>query len=86
MVDDEKRLGFLKLIVEFGYKIIRAARASGIKYENAKLIYRKYVKENRILKFKNCRTRDYGLSKTFTNNEPFLGTGFLPTFRSIFPE
>ena len=32
----------------------------GLKYENAKSIYKAFRKEKRITKFKNCRTRDYG--------------------------
>ena len=48
-VTDEMRLTLILLITEFGLSCYLAAKVLGIPYTNAKVIYRVYKKEDRVV-------------------------------------
>ena len=49
-VTDSQRSQLVKLIHERSYSIAKAAKATGIPYDNAKAINRTYTKERRVEK------------------------------------
>lgn len=49
-VTNQQRHELIRLLVYGGCNITQAAAASGVNYENAKLIYRIYKAEGRVLK------------------------------------
>lgn len=62
-VSDENRLKMILLIKKFGMSCHRAAKVLNIPYNNAKVIYRIYMKENRVKQIPKEMKRHAKISK-----------------------
>ena len=62
-VSDEDRLKMILLIKKFGMSCHRAAKVLNIPYNNAKVIYRIYMKENRVKQIPKEMKRHAKISK-----------------------
>ena len=64
-VTNDMRLGLVILITEFGLSCYLAAKVLNVPYTNAKVIYRVFREENRVISHSLKSKSRYGLPETF---------------------